>query len=551
MALHSVTLHGGHSSHVLHPHAGARHYGAMRAGDGWRQIDVNKLTELYVAYTTDTIAPACVRAIESRLLASGILYTTRDYSVIASSEFENHVATHFIKFVKDALVQLNVVGFCFFRVVDDVPKVIPLGLADVRYRLNTDDFTIEIGVFVNNNDEPDPNIFSIVDKGVDTFGGFASAMSMYYKARVRSDMFVRNACIADAMLARPPIYTTKSTDRVFDDRDIANIGEIENLRASLVQTEMQTREKLALDAHTYSERMVRALNTRSAAQVAEERVDAYSGLKNYDANTPEELQRVIALPLDSRVASVPQPHARSDIRSLMQHAEGLACIAFGVNPESVGLATRSGGHLGAATLERVNALTAETVARWARVLEPVLIRIYKLIWGTEEEANDAYQEEIAVDTNGQDSGLKSDKGNKIQVTAQEPDAGQTQEDDGSVEPAQPKAKRQRRKRGIADKLTVVFPSTLPAELVATLFEKRVLSYEAYINYLSTMLQLPISSFEKIDYRMVPDPSKPLSFGTEQAGPNPIQEEQLELQRAQLKQQLQIAKMQQAAKSAVA
>jgi len=151
-----------------------------------------------------------------------------------------------------------------------------------------------------------------------------------------------------------------------------------------VGTELNTRARLNVNAHQYNEAMVRRLNTRSADSIRRERTDASSGLAHFDADAAELQQPIIPLPLDARVAPVPRATGRSDIVNVMKHFETLACVAFGVNSESVG-ADRSGGHMAAQALERVNLVTAETTQKWARLFEPTLVQIFKLVWGAEDE----------------------------------------------------------------------------------------------------------------------------------------------------------------------
>ena len=106
----------------------------------WTRLDASAVQQLYVAFTSDGIAPACLRAIVSRLLASGILFTSKAFSKTTDQAFQTHINHFFTKFVRDALLQLTVCGFAFFVIEDSIPRVIPLGLADIRWRINTRKF---------------------------------------------------------------------------------------------------------------------------------------------------------------------------------------------------------------------------------------------------------------------------------------------------------------------------------------------------------------------------------------------------------------------------
>jgi hypothetical protein len=408
----------------------------MQATPVWNRVNGNELRKLYSAYSTDSMAPACARAIENRLLSSGILFTSKDYSSRASEEFQSHINLHFVLFVKEALSQLLICGWCFFVVENDVPRVIPFGISDVRWRLNQETFSIELGFFRNGEDEPAEDVFSIVDTNVDFTGSIVSTMAQYLRTRSLYDAFLRNVLQADRYNANPPVYTTTMTDAVFDERDIANTGEVESLHAKLVGTDMNTRARLNVNTHKFNEAMVRSLNTRTEADVKAERTERATGLANYDADVLDDMQAIVPLPLDARVAPAPRAQARTDIVTILKHFETLACVAFGVNGESVGADTRSGGHMGAATLERANVVTAETTQKWARLFEPTLVKIYELIWG-----------------------------------------GETSPD-----------------------VTVVFPSTLPAHFIDRLYENRVLSHKAYTGYVAHVIQLPHTAFDPVDRR---------------------------------------------------
>jgi hypothetical protein len=407
----------------------------------WRRVEPQQLQQLISAFATDSMAPACTRAIENRLLSSGILFTSRDYSRRASEEFQAHINQHFVRFVRTALQAVSICGWCFFLVEDNIPRVLPPGLADVRWRINNETFTIEMAVFRPGENEPAEDVYSIIDTTIDWQGNVESIMAGYLRTRSLYDAFLRNALQADRLNACPPVYTTTQTDQVFDERDITNTGEVEGLRARLVGTELNTRARLAVNAHDYNESIVRTLNTRSADALRREKTDARTGIANYDADLAEAPQPVIPLPLDTRVAQAPRATARTDIVAILKHFETLCCVSFGVNGESVGADVRSGGHLGAQTLERVNIVTSETTQRWARLFEPTLVQIYKLIWGADDE------------------------------------------DDAKV-----------------DEVTVVFPSTLPGGTIERLYASKVLSHAAYVSYMGQVVQLPANAFETGDYR---------------------------------------------------
>ena len=83
----------------------------------WTRLDASAVQQLYVAFTSDGIAPACLRAIESRLLASGILFTSKDFSKTTDQAFQMHINHFFTKFVRDALLQLTICAAFTFSFV--------------------------------------------------------------------------------------------------------------------------------------------------------------------------------------------------------------------------------------------------------------------------------------------------------------------------------------------------------------------------------------------------------------------------------------------------
>lgn len=430
--------------------------------DNWRPVDTTQIQMLYTAFTTDTIAPACLRAIESRMLSAGMLFTSTDYSKVASADFQTHINQYFTRFVRDALFQLLVCGFCFFTIETSYPRVIPIGLADIRWKVDQENYNIEMAVFKRGKQHPDNNVFSIIENTVDAYGNLTSNMSNYLRARSVQDAFMRFALTADGLNARPAIYVETLTDRLFDERDIAGIGEVNGLNATETQNDMHLRSRLAVGSLEYNEQLVRKLNAKSSSEKRAERVDSVTGLAHADADMRDALQAVVPLPADYKVANAPRATARADIVSICSHYESLACVAFGVNAESIGASVRGGGHVGAATLDKINGVTSETTARWARIFEPTLINVYNIIWGgkkkTSKQTDDMEEEES----------IESDDGSDILPN---------------------------------NDLCVVFPSTLPASLVERLFVSRVITLKTYQQYLSTVLQLPMSSFEDKDHRM--------------------------------------------------
>jgi hypothetical protein len=161
---------------------------------------------------------------------------------------------------------------------------------------------------------------------------------------------------------------------------------------------MNMRSRLNANLHVFNEREVRRLNSRSAESLRIEKTDPTTGIAHFDSEMEDLRQPVLPLPLDSQVANVARPVARGDIISVMKHFEMLACVAFGVNSESVGAAQAGGGHLGAGTLDRVNIVTTETTNRWARLLSPTLVQIFKLVWGADDDIMVVFPSTLSTST---------------------------------------------------------------------------------------------------------------------------------------------------------
>jgi hypothetical protein len=96
----------------------------------WKRLNVDGLIELSVAFSTDPVACACVRAITSRLLNAGIVFTNKTYTKIASSDFQTHLNVHFVKFVRDLITQITIQGFACYVVDNTVPRVVPIGACE-------------------------------------------------------------------------------------------------------------------------------------------------------------------------------------------------------------------------------------------------------------------------------------------------------------------------------------------------------------------------------------------------------------------------------------
>ena len=413
----------------------------------WRRLNVNGLLELNVAYNTDPIAGACVRAITTRLLSSGIVFTNKGYTKVASNDFQAHVNTWFVKFVRDVILQISLLGFACYIVDNTIPRVLPIGAVDVRYRINPDKYVVELACF--KDEVVDDTVYIIVESEPDVNGGVCSPMAAYYTSRMFKDSCIRNSLVADALRARPPVYTTTNTDQAFDERDLEGVGEVDGLRASLQRDNLLARNKVQMSVHERQEQLVGMLNRKSLNGKEEEdgfRTDPLTKLRNYDHGMNFSFQPVVPLALDTHVCVVPQAQSRTDLVPIFENAARMACVCFGVNGESIGLKANA-MNASANAVQQHNQVTLGTVNKFKSLISPILVEIYKLIWATPADADDAEAEEPEIN----------------------PDAKSSKDD-----------------------ITVLFPSTIPSSVMERLFLSRILKYDAYKTYLHDSLHIPVN-----------------------------------------------------------
>ena len=430
--------------HALAHHGGG--YGGTN--NDWVRLDLRAISALWIAYRTDPIAQGCRNAIISRLLSGGILYTKSDFSSLPDDEFNSHINTEFVNFSKSVIDSIYVTGFAAYVVDPEagVPRVIPFTRADVRVRVDPMTFETQLGFFRDGEDEPATDVFFIVDAAPDEYGSLQSAMVCYYPHRVFKDMIMRTTAEAESVRARPPIYTTTETDRAFEERRLAHIGEVDGLRASITRDNHLVRNRIITDVHAQQERLTEMLNAaRVDTSDPSYRTDPITGLRGYDADLAQKYSPIIPLPADAKIAAAPMPTARGDFVALNQYLNNMCSVAFGVNLEAVGgnITNKSSD-----TVSQANNVTTSTVNRFKSLLTNALIHIYKLIW------------------------LSDDAG------------------DGDV--------------------TVLFPSIVSTQTMLILFDRNIVTYRALCAYLHKHLGVPMDMFEKKDARpaMQPQPAAP-------------------------------------------
>jgi hypothetical protein len=448
--------HGGAGAHQQL----ARHAANGNHSNDWVRLDLRAISALFIAYKTDPVVQACRNAVIARLLSGGILYTKSDFSSLPDDAFNDHVNSGFTDFCRQAIDNIYVCGFCPYVIDPDagVPRVVPYTRADVRVRIDPLTFETQLALFREDDDQPAPDVFFIIQSPPDEFGSLQSAMVCYYEARIFKDMLWRTTAEAESTRARPPIYTTTETDRAFEERRLAHVGEVDGLRASITRDNMLVRNRVIGDVHAQQERLAEMLNaSRVDTSDPSYRSDPITGLRNYDADLAQKFSPIIPLPADARVAATPMPVSRPDFVAVNEHLQQIASMAFGVNLEAVGANSMNKS---SDSMNSANTVTTATVGRFKQLLTGPLVDIYNVLWGNKEEGDEP-----------------------------------------------------------AESVTVMFPSIVSTSTMMVLFEKNLLTQKALLAYLHKHLGLPLNSFEKKDYRtaMMPAPAPAASSGAFGAG----------------------------------
>ena len=387
-----ATHFAGHAAALKLHHANAKRarYGGAggRANGEWQHLNMEEMGALWTMHRTDPIAVACAQAIVHRMLSGGIVFTTRKYDKIPSEEFVDHVNRTFVPFCTDIVHSILVQGFAPWVLDDDsTPRVIPFGCADLRYRISPDTFKIELGVF-DQDGELMPNVMWTVRNTPDAFGKVTSCAATYYGTRVFKDTMWRNVMVADYLRARPPLFTSTSTSAAFEERDVAGVGEVDGLRASLTRDNTLVRNRILVDAVAQQDRMVRMLNEMRADTSApgwRALVDPLTGLDNADRQLNEagDYQPVVPLAADARAVVAPRAESRQDLVALNSQMMLIACVAYGCNSEAIGLTTH-GGVQSAESMARSNAVLDNTVRGLRQLVTCAMVDLYQLLWGADQ-----------------------------------------------------------------------------------------------------------------------------------------------------------------------
>ena len=265
--------------------------------------------------------------------------------------------------------------------------MIPYTVGKIGVRLNKN-FILEYGLFLN-GEEPEKNVFFAREYDVTPGGLLTSPISSYYRSRSFCDMIERNAAFVETFRCKPPIYTETTTKSSFTDEDLLDVGTADDdVRGSLHANRLQRGDMMA-HIHEYQTRLSKMLNSKqvdSGSDWFRKKIDPISGLPTFDSgmlDSEKEVQTIIPLPVDSKVASVPIPQSRPDLVAIRQDTIRHACLCMGV-PETFLQ------HVGANHTANVHtALTMldATLNRMKSILSYVLEDIYVLIYNTEFQSD--------------------------------------------------------------------------------------------------------------------------------------------------------------------
>lgn len=419
---------------------GVKH--SKRQLNTWHRLDMSAIQALWTVYSSDFIARSAKNYIASSLLSSGIVISDTSLKATPGADFQGFITENYVPFFGDLIDQIYVQGFCPYTVSDEgKPRAIPFGLLQVKFLID-DDYQLQLGAFdESTQDEPLKNVYFVIESLPNVDGSIVSAAAIYYSHRLFRDTLLRNTAVANYLMARPPIYLVQNTDKSYDDRDIANVGEVDGLRASLANDGQVVRNKIQMNVHQQQESLVNALNARRATALSDtalkSRTDPFTGLESYDNRMTNEadLQPTIPLPLDTMPATTVLPRAPENLVATLNQQLVIACGCFGITLEAIGL-ERGGGARSAETIQLENRSSQNTVRRFRNHMVQTLRNIYDLVW--------------ADDTNGL--------------------SGST--------------------------LLVLFPATLDRPTMLDLFNRGIVSFEGLRTYLGTSMDITPDSFNK-------------------------------------------------------
>lgn len=355
----------------------------------WKFVDKGHIELMWKVYHTDVALVACKNVIQNKLLSLGVMFTSGDQ--IPTKQFYSHTQRNFVPFCKNFIDCINVQGFCMYTVDNEknIPTVIPYTVGKIGVKINKN-YNLEYALFID-SDDPEKNVFFAREYDVTPEALLTSPISSYYRSRSFCDMIERNAAFVESFRCKPPIYTETTSKSNFTDEDLLDVGTADDdVRGSLHANRIQKGDMMA-HMHEYQTRLSKMLNSRhvdSGSDWFQKKLDPISGLPAFDANmvdSQKEVQAIIPLPIDTRVANVPMPQSRTDLVAIRQDTIRHACLCMGV-PEAF-LQHNSGTHT--ANVHTALTMLDASLNRMKSILSYVLEDIYILIYNNSSAPDDS------------------------------------------------------------------------------------------------------------------------------------------------------------------
>jgi hypothetical protein len=425
-------------------------------------VDSNLLNQLWQIYRTDATCSSCAGIIKSRLLGLGVMYASSQQRQAPKRAFFELVTREYSKFCRDALDQLLVMGFCAYTIVPPTkavpyptPVAVPFGVGSYIFSYDKN-HRIKLGFkgtdrqhLFGSTEKPDANVLFVTLTPPDSNGRPVSAVAQAYGVQAIKRQLEMNVMFADRVRARPPVLTQHKTDQTFDDRDVTGLGAVEgDVGAAIQRKNLLRRNMMNVELWQQQAELVDALNTGGPSSAGRKetpwsnRVDPVTGLPVFtvdggDSYTPS----FIPLPSDATVASMTLPSRPVDFIEIERFVSQQTAICMGINPQALqGTFGRQGATTG--IVELTDSTISFTIMKYRSILSEVLLDIYGTIFGS--------------------------KMNSKRRAAHNDDGGD---------------------------ITVIFPSAQRPDLMQSLFQGGLLTYDFYVQELSTFYSLPVSAFK--------------------------------------------------------
>jgi len=355
--------------------------------DKWVPINMHQLDLLWTIYQTDPVIQACRSYVSNKMFSLGVMYSDNKRQKMPVKDFFNHIQRSYVPFCRVFVDCLYVQGFVMYTISksDQCPVIVPNSAGRICIRRRANDYMVEMALFGDDSEKPMKNIYFFRDIDPDVDGILLSPLASYYRTRSFCDMIERNAAMVGNYLASPPIYTQTKTDHAFDDRDLASVGEVDGMRASMQRDSQLVRNRITAQTHAQQERLVEVLNRNmidTSTYSWQSRVDPLTGIPNFDnqaADADSETRRpIVPLPNDAAVAQVSAPQCRPDLVAIQERTFQHACIIMGVPPSLILGTGSSAAH--SAGVAQTQGVVHSTFMKLKSCITQCLVDVYHLLF---------------------------------------------------------------------------------------------------------------------------------------------------------------------------